>query len=65
MDPGRRSRTEVVFETNFSKLKCPNTRESQRAIKMSLKRKGLIHKRKMDNIKKKVSNMLIKIRQQN
>lgn len=63
--PEEEAELRVLFATNFSKLKCPNTREIQSAMKNSLKRKGMIHKRKLDNIKKKVSNMLIKIRQQN
>ena len=52
----------VLFQHNFTKLKCPNGKEIDRAMKISLKKKGVVHKRKPDNVKKKVSNMLIKLR---
>jgi len=42
-------------------LKCPNTKEVQVAVKLSKSNNGEIHNRKLDNIKKKMSNMIIKI----
>lgn len=51
-----------LFVTNITKMKCPNTADIKKAMKISKENKGLIHLRKLENIKKKMSNMIIKMR---
>jgi len=43
---------EILFSTNFKNHKCPNTKEIKCAVKLSEKNKGLVHLRKLENIKK-------------
>ena len=44
---------------------CPNTKEIKCAVKLSEKNKELVHLWKLENIKKKVSNMIIKMEKKN
>ncbi|CAG2222876.1 unnamed protein product [Mytilus edulis] len=53
---------EDLFSVNLKKLKCPKQAEIEKKISISKKNGGLIHKRKRDNIKKKVSNMIQKLK---
>ena len=51
-----------LFHLNIEKLKCPNTKDIIKAKKISENENGFIHLRKLENIKKKMSNMIIKIK---
>lgn len=52
----------TLFKKNFEKDYCPRQQEIEKAMKKSYSQDGLIHQRPRDNIKKKVSFMLIKRR---
>ncbi|XP_033731339.1 uncharacterized protein LOC117320961 isoform X2 [Pecten maximus] len=52
----------TLFKKNFEKDYCPRQQEIENAMKKSCSQDGLIHQRPRDNIKKKVSFMLIKRR---
>ena len=54
----------ILFSTSFKNFKCPNTKEIKCAVELSEKNKWLGHLRKLENIKKKVSNMIIKMKQE-
>ena len=58
MVEGRRK----LFVRNLRLKKCPNTKEIEKAVRTSMNNHGLIHHRKPDNIKKKMSNMIIKLK---
>ena len=51
-----------LFVRNLRLKKCPNTKEIEKAVRTSMKNHGLIHQRKPDNIKKKMSNMIVKLK---
>ncbi|XP_021370026.1 uncharacterized protein LOC110461070 [Mizuhopecten yessoensis] len=52
----------LLFEKNFQTNACPGYTQIAACIRVSVKKNGQIHKRTKDNIKKKVSAMLIKQR---
>lgn len=51
-----------LFKVNIEKLKLPGQQLIEAKMRVSLKNDGVIHKRKRDTIKKKLSNMLIHIK---
>nr|XP_034316734.1 uncharacterized protein LOC109620100 isoform X3 [Crassostrea gigas] len=51
-----------LFKANFEKDYCPKQLEIEKIMKKSREKGGLIHLRPRDNIKKKVSGMLVKMR---
>lgn len=51
-----------LFKANFEKDYCPKQLEIENIMKKSREKGGLIHLRPRDNIKKKVSGMLVKMR---
>ena len=51
-----------LLNVNIATKKCPKKHEIEKAVRKSIKNGGLIHLRKTDNIKKKMSNMIIKLR---
>ena len=51
----------VLFQKAFTDGSCPRTKDLQNAVKKSSDNKGIIHLLPTENIKKKVSNMLLKI----
>lgn len=51
-----------LFKANFEKDCCPKQLEIEKIMKKSREKGGLIHLRPRDNIKKKVSGMLVKMR---
>nr|XP_034316418.1 uncharacterized protein LOC117685927 isoform X13 [Crassostrea gigas] len=51
-----------LFKANFEKDYCPKQLEIEKIMKKSREKGGLIHLRPRDNIKKKVSGMLVKLR---
>ena len=51
-----------LFGRNFRQKKTPNTKEIEKAVRTSMKNHGVIHHRKPDNIKKKMSHMIIKLK---
>ncbi|XP_062574168.1 uncharacterized protein LOC134236011 [Saccostrea cucullata] len=54
-----------LFSECFAEYRCPKRREVETQMKMSERKNGLIHKRPRDNIKKKISQMLVKKRIEN
>ena len=51
-----------LFKVKIKELKLPGQKEIEAKMRMSLSKGGVIHKRKRDTIKKKLSNMLINIK---
>ena len=51
-----------LFKRNFQLKKCHNTSDIDKAVTISLKHHGLIHKRTPDNVSKNYSNMLINLK---
>lgn len=51
-----------LFKASFEHDKTPRQAEVEKQMKISAANKGLIHKRPRDNIKKKVSTMLMTVR---
>ncbi|XP_060563321.1 uncharacterized protein LOC132722776 isoform X3 [Ruditapes philippinarum] len=51
-----------LFKEEFKCLKLPGQKRIEKMMKVSLSKNGEIHKRKRDTIKKKLSNMMIKLR---
>lgn len=52
-----------LFKEEFERtLACPGQKRIQKKMGLSQKNNGLIFKRKRDNIKKKISNMLMKLK---
>ena len=51
-----------LFKEDFESLKLPGQKRIERMMKVGCGNKGLIYQRKRDTIKKKLSNMMIKIR---
>lgn len=51
-----------LFATFLHRDKCPGQKDVERAMSLSKKNNGLIHRRPRDNIKKKISCMLVKAR---
>ena len=51
----------TLFSKNFKDNYCPGQQEIGKAVKISRSKGGLVHNRPMDNIKKKISNLLIKL----
>ena len=52
----------VLFSVNILTKKCPKKHEIEKAVRKSMKNGGLINLKKPDNIKKQMSNMIIKLK---
>ena len=52
----------TLFATDINNRKCPGKSRIEFNMNESLQNYGQIHKRPRDNIKKKLSNMIIKLR---
>lgn len=52
----------LLFRKSYDTDRTPGQREIEKQMKISKRQGGLIHMRKRDNIKKKISTMLVKER---